>query len=122
MFDHVQIKVKDFSASRVFYEKVLGTLGYGTVCEDEGVVGFGPSTHDMFEVRQADHDNPISKSTHLAFKAKSEDAVRAFHAVALSHGATDNGTPGLRPEYEEGYFAAFVIDPNGHNLEVVYKN
>ncbi len=75
----------------------------------------------MFEIRQADESAPTSKSTHLAFSAKSEDDVRAFHKTALDHGAKDNGVPGLRPEYEEGYFAAFVIDPNGHNLEAVFK-
>jgi len=122
MFDHVQIKVDSFESSRRFYEAVLASLGYKVVFEIEGVVaGFGTNPHDMFEVRQADASAPVSKAAHIAFVAKSEDAVRAFHATALAHGARDNGTPGLRPEYEEGYFAAFVIDPNGHNLEAVFS-
>ena len=121
MFDHVQIKVEDLSGSRRFYEAVLGALGYKVVFEEEGVVvGIGTSPHDMFEVRQASSSAPLSKSTHIAFVARSEAAVRAFHSTALAHGATDNGLPGLRPIYEEGYFAAFVIDPNGHNLEAVF--
>lgn len=121
MFDHVQIKVEDLAKSRPFYETVLGSLGYKVVLEIEGVVvGFGTNPHDMFEVGRSSEDSPVSEATHVAFTAKSEEAVRAFHATALAHGATDNGAPGLR-DYEPGYFAAFVIDPNGHNLEAVYK-
>jgi len=121
MFDHVQIKVEDLNKSRPFYEAVLGALGYEVVFEAEGVVvGIGNNPHDMFEIRQATASVPVSKATHIAFIAKSETAVRAFHSAALAHGATDNGPPGLRPIYEEGYFAAFVIDPNGHNLEAVF--
>ena len=121
MFDHVQIKVDDLASSRAFYAAVFAALGYGIVFEVEGVVGFGNDPHDMFEVRQASASVPVSKSVHVAFIAKSKEAVRAFHAAALAHGAKDNGMPGLRPQYEEGYFAAFVIDPNGHNLEAVFK-
>ena|SRR3990167_442127 len=122
MFDHVQIKSDNLAESRVFYEAVLATLDYHVVFEIKGVVvGFGTNPHDMFEVARSSNDTPVSKSVHVAFTAKSEDAVRAFHAAALAHGAKDNGLPGLRLEYESGYFAAFVIDPNGHNLEAVFK-
>jgi catechol 2,3-dioxygenase-like lactoylglutathione lyase family enzyme len=123
MFDHVQVKVADFERSRAFYEAVFGTLGYKVVLEFEGVVGIGTNSHDMFEIAQASDEKnlPLSSAVHIAFKAKSEDEVRAFHKTALAHGAKDNGAPGPRPEYEEGYFAAFVVDPDGHNLEVVFK-
>lgn len=121
MFDHVQIKVKDFARSRTFYEAVLGALGYKVVLEFKKVVGIGTNPHDMFEVRQADAKAPLSSSTHVAFVAKSEEAVRKFHEMAIAHGAKDNGAPGLRPDYEAGYFAAFVVDPDGHNLEAVFK-
>jgi catechol 2,3-dioxygenase-like lactoylglutathione lyase family enzyme len=122
VFDHVQIKVSDLAASRPFYEAIFGALGYGVVFEIAGVVvGFGTSLHCMFEVRQADETAPVSHCTHIAFTAGSEAAVRAFHAAALAKGARDNGLPRLRPEYEDGYFAAFVIDPNGHNLEAVFS-
>jgi predicted lactoylglutathione lyase len=87
---------------------------------DKVVVGFGNNPHDMFEVRQADETAPVSNAIHIAFAARSEGAVKLFFSTALAHGAIDNGAPGLRPEYEEGYFAAFVVDPNGHNLEAVY--
>ena len=122
VFDHVQIKVENLGRCRGFYEAVLGCLGYGVVLEGELFVGFGNNPHDMFEVSQADASASVSKATHLAFTADGEAAVRAFHATALKLGAKDNGPPGLRPRYEDGYFAAFVIDPNGHNLEAVYTS
>ena len=121
MFDHVQIKVADLASSRAFYEKVLATLEYGVVLESDGAVGFGNDPHDMFELSQASENAPLSRSTHVAFVAKNEQAVREFHRTALAQGARDSGAPGLRPQYEDGYFAAFVVDPNGHNLEAVYK-
>ena len=123
MFDHIQIKVSDLQRSRVFYQKVLGTLGYSVVLEIEDVVvGIGTNAHNMFEIRQAGPDAPLSQSVHVAFVAKSEDDVRRFHAMALHCGATDNGAPGLRPDYEEGYFAAFIVDPDGHNVEAVFSS
>jgi predicted lactoylglutathione lyase len=122
MFDHVQIKVADLEASRAFYAAIFHALGYGVVFEiAEVVVGFGISPHCMFEVRQADETAPLSRAVHVAFSARTADAVRAFHAAALAHGGADNGAPGLRPEYEEGYYAAFVVDPDGHNLEAVFS-
>ena len=120
MFDHIQIKVKDLATSRPFYEAVLATLGYKNVFEIEGfVVGFGTSPHDMLEISQSSLDMPLSASVHIAFSASSEQAVKDFYHTALSLGAMGNGVPGLR-DYEPGYFAAFVIDPDGHNLEAVY--
>jgi catechol 2,3-dioxygenase-like lactoylglutathione lyase family enzyme len=121
MFDHVQIKVADLEASRAFYAAIFHALGYGVVFQATLVVGFGVSPHCMFEVRQADETAPLSRAVHVAFSARTADAVRAFHAAALAHGGADNGAPGLRPEYEEGYYAAFVVDPDGHNLEAVFS-
>ena len=123
MFDHVQIKVDDLAGNRPFYEAIFAALGYACVFEvPDVVIGFGTSIHSMFEVRQASSTAPVSQAVHIAFKARSETAVRAFHRAALQHGGRDNGPPGPRPEYEEGYFAAFVIDPNGHNLEAVFSS
>ena len=122
MFDHVQIKVSDFEISRDFYTKVLETLGHEIVLEFENVIGIGSNPHDMFEIAQANGDKglPLSSSVHIAFVANSEDEVRNFHEVALKNGAKDNGIAGLR-DYEDGYFSAFIIDNDGHNIEVVFK-
>jgi len=123
IFDHVQIKVSDLKKSKDFYQAVLGILGYGIVFEEENsVVGFGNNPHDMFEISEASSERPLSRAVHVAFVAKSEEDVRKFHSIALEYGGKDNGKPGLRPEYEEGYFAAFVLDPDGHNIEAVYKD
>jgi len=120
MFDHVTIKVNDLQSSRAFYETVLRELGYGVVLEVKGfAVGFETHTHDMFEITQASAASPVSSAVHVAFAAKSEEAVQAFHSTAMANGGKNNGAPGLR-KYEDGYYAAFVIDPNGHNLEAVF--
>jgi catechol 2,3-dioxygenase-like lactoylglutathione lyase family enzyme len=121
MFDHIQIKVANLNESRPFYEAIFRALEYKALFEIEGVViGFGNSVHDMFEIRQANEAAPLSKATHIAFAAKSEQSVQDFHSAALANGGKDNGEPNLRPEYEEGYFAAFVLDPDGHNIEAVF--
>jgi catechol 2,3-dioxygenase-like lactoylglutathione lyase family enzyme len=121
VFDHIQIKVASLRDSRNFYETLFRALGYKVVFEIEDVVvGFGNSIHDMFEIRQANERALLSRAIHIAFAAKSEQSVRDFHSAALANGGKDNGAPGLRPEYEGGYFAAFVLDPDGHNLEAVF--
>jgi predicted lactoylglutathione lyase len=121
MFDHVQIKVSDLASSRSFYEAVFKAIGIGVVFEIKGVVvGFGHSPHEMLEIRQAGESAPVSKSVHVALAVNSKVAVSRFHAAAIAHGGTDTGHPGYRPEYEAGYFAAFVLDRDGHNLEAVF--
>ncbi len=121
MFDHVQIKVQDFKKSREFYAAIFDVLGYPVVFEEEDVVaGWGTTPHDMFEIRAMAPHRPLSAHVHVAFKAPSKEAVQQFYDAALAAGGADNGAPGLR-EYEPGYYAAFVIDPDGHNLEAVFK-
>lgn len=120
MFNHVQIKVKDLKISRKFYDAVMAVLGYKVVLEIEGVVGYGLNVHDMFEIRQYDEKHPLSQHVHVAFNAKSRESVDLFYHAALSRGGMCNGEPGFRAQYGEGYYAAFVIDPNGHNIEAVY--
>lgn len=122
LFNHVQIKVQDLENSRVFYNSVMNVLGYRPVLEiKDTVIGYGTSVYDMFEIRQATSETPLSKSVHLAFNAPSLQSVNNFYQTALEKGAKCNGKPSFRPEYEEGYYAAFVIDPDGHNIEAVYK-
>lgn len=121
LFNHVQIKVKDLRISRKFYDYVMAALGYKVVLEMKDVVGYGLHVHDMFEIRQFDEKSPLSEHVHLAFNAPSKKSVNAFYYGALECGGKCNGEPGFRPEYEDGYYAAFIIDPDGHNVEAIYS-
>ena len=122
IFNHVQIKVKNLKISRKFYNEIMATLGYQVVLEiSDVVIGYGTSVHDMFEIRQFNETSHLSQCIHLAFNAPNKESIDAFYQKALANGATSNGTPGFRPEYEAGYYAAFVIDPDGHNIEAVYS-
>jgi catechol 2,3-dioxygenase-like lactoylglutathione lyase family enzyme len=113
MLDHVAIPVSDFEAGRKFYEKVLEPLGAKTVMEFPGVVLLG--TEDgMVAIRQSDQVTPM----HVAFRTD-RAGVHAFYDAALAAGATDNGAPGVRSDYHPNYYAAFVRDPDGHNIEAV---
>lgn len=125
MIDHAGFTVADYPRSRAFYERVLATLGYGPVMEvteqDTGPggyqgCGFGPPQRPHFWVGSGERPGTGS---HVAFVAPSRAAVDAFHAAALATGARDNGGPGLRPHYHPDYYAAFVFDPDGNNVEAV---
>jgi catechol 2,3-dioxygenase-like lactoylglutathione lyase family enzyme len=120
MIDHVSVKTSDQAASRRFYEKALAPLGYEVLMEfEEGhVVGMGVGRKPDFWFSSGDASNPI----HVAFSAPDRATVDAFHAAALAAGGKDNGAPGLRPEYHAGYYGAFVLDPDGNNVEAVYHD
>lgn len=116
LIDHIGLAVSDYPRSKAFYQRALRPLGAGMIVEIEGWAGFGRDGVPLFwfgegEVAQA----PM----HIAFNAVDRAQVRAFHAAALAAGGTDNGAPGLRVEYHPNYYAAFVIDPDGHNIEAV---
>jgi len=113
MIDHVAIPVRDLEASRRFYEPLLTGLGAKVMMEWPGGVLFG-TDDGMVAIRESDQVAPL----HIAFKAD-RAGVESFHEAALAAGGADNGPPGVREEMHENYYAAFVIDPNGHNLEAV---
>ncbi len=117
MIDHVNFPVLELRASRAFYEPLMAVLGMQLLYEDDEVLGFG-SQHWVFGliVQEA----PISP-LHLAFKVSDEQRVRAFHAEGLRRGGQSNGDPGLRPEYGQQYYAAYLKDPDGHNIEAVCR-
>lgn len=117
LIDHIQLVVNDLGASRRFYEAVLGALGIP-------IGGEGPGFFwaDEFFVSSVDSPAAARQPTgraHLAFQAKDRDAVDRLHAAALAAGGTDNGRPGERP-YHPGYYAAYVLDPAGNNIEFVH--
>ena len=105
--------MKDFDASRKFYEQVLGTLGAKVVMEWPGLVLLG-TDEGMVGISEKDQFAPL----HVAFKAD-RAGVQAFYNAALAAGGSDNGAPGVRSDIHPNYYAAFVHDPNGHNIEAV---
>jgi len=117
MIDHVKLFATDPAASRAFYEQALEPLGYRVMMEPApGVVGMGATRPD-FWVAPAESAPTVC---HLAFRVDSEAEVEAFHAAALAAGGTDNGAPGPRRHYHQNYYGAFVLDPDGNNVEAVY--
>lgn len=116
MIDHLTLKVRDLARARAFYAAALKPLGYEVMMEFPGTVGMGADQKpDLWLAQDAENTRPM----HLAFSAPSRKAVDAFHAAALAAGAKDNGKPGIRADYHPTYYAAFVLDENGHNLEAV---
>jgi catechol 2,3-dioxygenase-like lactoylglutathione lyase family enzyme len=115
MIAHTTLPVSDYRKSKAFYGKVLASLGYRNNMEYGESAGFNDGKSTDFWITKEDTVVP----THLAFEARSEAEVKAFHAAALAAGAKDNGGPGYR-DYWPGYYAAFVHDPDGHNVEAVW--
>lgn len=116
MFDHIGIGVSDYAASKAFFLKALQPLGFTVAMEGPYGVGLGPAGKPVLWLSQTS-EQPAH--LHLAFTADSRQQVGAFHAAALEAGAKDNGAPGLRPHYHANYYGAFVIGPDGHNVEAV---
>lgn len=127
MLHHVSLGVSDIGKSARFYDAVLATLGYVRVWEDlrpgerGQAVGYGrPGSGDKLAIKQHEGIHyPPAPGFHVAFSAPTRESVNRFHELALQHGGTDNGAAGPRPRYGDNYYAAFVIDPDGHRLEAV---
>ena len=123
MFDHVSLGVADMERSRRFYDAALAPLGLKRYQENDYGSGYGPSEEKAdFWISLPWDKGKTARSgpgTHVAFTAADRDAVDAFHAAAMAAGGRDNGAPGLRPEYSPSYYGAFVLDPDGHNVEAV---
>ena len=118
--DHVTIGVSDLARSRAFYERALAPLGLGETATSEVLpdeVEFGNGDEWPFAISAV---YPVARA-HVAFGAPDVEHVQAFHEAALAAGATDNGAPGPRPEYSERYYGAFVLDPDGYNIEAVTR-
>jgi catechol 2,3-dioxygenase-like lactoylglutathione lyase family enzyme len=115
VIDHVTVRVSDFETSKAFYDCVLAPLGFGDAHLHEGFAEWGD-----FSIMQ--DGKPLSENLHIAFAAKSRDEVDSFHRVAMEAGYRDNGAPGERPIYHEGYYGAYVLDPDGNNVEAVFHD
>ncbi len=123
MIDHTGLKVSDGGKSRNFYKHALAPLGYRMIMEipkeyTEGllVIGYGVPPKPDFWMSEGKPNEP---RVHIAFRAGNRAQVDAFYKAALAVGGTDNGAPGPRPHYHEDYYGAFVLDPDGHNIEAV---
>jgi catechol 2,3-dioxygenase-like lactoylglutathione lyase family enzyme len=116
MIDHISLNVRDTRKSRKFFEKALAPLGYEVVYTYPGGVGFGVAGKPDFWIRKG---KPTPGGSHVAFQTPARAKVDAFHAAALKVGGKDNGEPGIRAHYTPTYYAAFVFDPDGNNIEAV---
>ncbi len=116
MLDHLGLRVSEYAKSKRFYESALAPLGYEVVMEFGGsVAGLGAAGKPDFWISQGEAGGPV----HVAFASPDRATVDAFHKAALAAGGSDNGAPGLRPEYHPSYYGAFVLDPDGNNVEAV---
>jgi len=122
VIDHIGIPVSDYARAKAFYGKTLAPLGYGIVMEvqqhenDAPAAGFGADGKPDFWIGG---EGALNKPVHIAIAAKTRAMVDAFYQAALAAGGKDNGPPGLRPHYHPNYYGAFVLDPDGHNIEAV---
>src|SRR6516165_7728963 len=122
MIDHVGFSVPDYARAKAFYERALAPLGYTLIMEataqetGQPAAGFGRDGKPDFWIGG---EGRLEKPVHVALAASDRATVDAFHRAALAAGGQDNGQPGLRPHYHPDYYAAFVLDPDGHNIEAV---
>jgi catechol 2,3-dioxygenase-like lactoylglutathione lyase family enzyme len=118
MLDHVSLNVRDYAASRRFYEQALEPLGYRVVMafDDQRRAGFGPEGKPIFWIAERE---PYGTGTHIALATDDRATVDRFHEAALAAGGADNGAPGPRPQYHPSYYGAFVLDLDGNNVEAV---
>ena len=120
MIDHISIGVRDLAASAAFYERVLAEIGFEKLTASEDTVGFGKKYPEFWlNARPAMKTVEDGSGTHICLRARSEEAVSAFHKAALAGGGRDDGAPGLRPQYSASYYAAFIWDLDGYRIEVV---
>jgi catechol 2,3-dioxygenase-like lactoylglutathione lyase family enzyme len=120
MLHHISFGVRDLALSAAFYDAALGALGLRRVFEDDEAIGYGvEDDKDVLCLKLRPDATPPGAGFHMAFAAASHAAVDAFHAAALRVGGSDNGAPGLRPDYGDHYYAAFLVDPDGHRIEAV---
>ena len=117
MYDHIGLKVSNLDASTRFYTAVLAPLGYVLCSQDEAGAGFGPKGEPALWLHL--HKGLKSDGVHIAFRAPDHAAIQKFHSEGLKAGGRDNGAAGPRADYSPTYYAAFLIDPDGNNIEAV---
>ncbi|CDZ79470.1 Glyoxalase-like domain protein [Legionella massiliensis] len=122
MIDHVLIYVSDLVESKCFYEKAFTPFGISIAFGEEGKFwSFDIGNGALFEIAQYQNKDKLTPC-HIAFRAKNQDQVKKFYEASIEAGGKCNGEPGLRPQYTKNYYAAFIIDPSGHNIEAVFDS
>lgn len=118
MYDHIGLRVRDLGVSLKFYQAALAPLGHVVGSQDASSAGLGPRGAPALWLQRV-HAGEAGSAAHVAFRAASHAAVEAFHAAGLGAGGRDNGKPGPRADYGANYYAAFLVDPDGNNVEAV---
>jgi catechol 2,3-dioxygenase-like lactoylglutathione lyase family enzyme len=116
MLDHMNLVVADLAKSKLFFAAALAPLGYRVLYDIPGGVGFGVD-HPILWI----NPDAVGRKMHVAFAAPNRAIVKAFYDAAIAAGGKDNGAPGLRPQYHRDYYGAFVLDPDGNNIEAVCR-
>jgi catechol 2,3-dioxygenase-like lactoylglutathione lyase family enzyme len=119
MIDHVSIGVRDLARAAAFYDAVLATLGFAKLRAGRTTLGYGKSYPEFWINARPDRPATADSGLHVCLRATNTAAVDAFHAAATQAGGTSEGPPGLRPEYSDRYYAAFVVDLDGNKIEAV---
>jgi catechol 2,3-dioxygenase-like lactoylglutathione lyase family enzyme len=120
MIDHVSVAVRDLELASRFYEPVLATIGLSKLESRPTTVGFGKKYPEFWiNLRRDTPQLAVGHGAHVCFRARSTDMIDVFHAAALQAGGLSDGAPGLRPQHGEGYYAAFIRDPDGNRIEAV---
>ena len=119
MIDHVSVAVRDITAATRFYETVLATIEIAKLETRPTTVGFGKRYPEFWINLRVDFAAATESGAHTCFRARSKELVDAFYAAALQAGGSSDGAPGLRPAHGEGYYAAFIRDPDGNRIETV---
>ncbi len=120
MIDHISLSVSDLAKSTVFYKAVLSSIGFETLAEREGTVGFGKKYPEFWlnhrpQMATVEADSGV----HIALRTQGRESVERFYRAALQAGARSDGAPGFRSQYSESYYAVFIRDPEGNRIEVV---
>jgi len=123
MIDHIGVVVSDYAKSKAFYTEALAPTGHSRVVELQGALAGGRDTAGFCHEDGSDfwigQGDAKTAPLHIAFRVPTRAAVDAFHRAAIAAGGRDNGAPGLRPQYHANYYGAYVLDPDGHNIEAV---
>ncbi|MEM6662657.1 MAG: VOC family protein [Pseudomonadota bacterium] len=121
VISHISIGTNDLDRAAAFYDAVLATVGARRMIEHAEAIAWGKAFPEFWvNTPYDDEPSTVGNGTHVAFSARSREEVDAFHAAALAHGGTDNGSPGGRPEYGAPFYGCFALDPDGHKIEATF--